>query len=192
MFTVVLDACVLVPQTLADTVLRIAERGAFGVRWSATILDEVARTMRRLGATEAQVEHRISAMRLAFPFADVSNYCDLEPGLSNDPKDRHVLAAAIRSECHTVVTFNLKDFPDDSLEPWGVEVLHPDQFLLNQLDLAPGLVVTALQQQSAAYTDPPRTVDDILARLVRSDVPDFADECRRHLPRRPQGTDLDD
>ena len=45
MFTVVLDACTLVPITLCDTLLRIAETGSFGVRWSATILDEVERTM---------------------------------------------------------------------------------------------------------------------------------------------------
>lgn len=33
MFTVVLDACTLVPITLCDTLLRIAETGSFGVRW---------------------------------------------------------------------------------------------------------------------------------------------------------------
>lgn len=77
MFTVVLDTCVLVPPTLADTTLRIAESGTFGVRWSAEILDELDRTMARLGATDPQRGHRVAEMRRAFPHAEVRNYDDL-------------------------------------------------------------------------------------------------------------------
>lgn len=182
MFTVVLDACVLIPPTLADTILRIAETGAFGVRWSADILDEVQRNMLKRGATQTQVEHKLRRMTLGFPFAMVEDYEALEAVVTNDPKDRHVLAAAIRSECHTIVTANLRDFPSESLAPWGVEVVHPNQFLLNQLDLAPGHVVAALHKQSAAYRNPGRSAHEILGILSRSGVSDFADECRRHLP----------
>lgn len=182
MFTVVLDACVLIPPTLADTVLRIAETGAFGVRWSADILDEVQRNMLKRGATQTQVEHKLRRMTLGFPFAMVEDYEALEAVVTNDPKDRHVLAAAIRSECHTIVAANLRDFPSESLAPWGVEVVHPNQFLLNQLDLAPGHVLAALHKQSAAYRNPARSAHEILGILSRSGVSDFADECRRHLP----------
>lgn len=182
MFTVLLDACVLVPPTLADTVLRTAESGAFGVRWSPDILQEVQRTMHKLGTTLERAQHRVAEMEEAFPLASVQDYASLQAVLTNHPKDRHVLAAALRSECHTIVTFNLKDFPPSSVEPWGVETVHPDQFLLNQLDLAPGHVLAALRQQSQDYNRPPMSISDLLARLSRSGVPEFADECRRHLP----------
>lgn len=158
-----------------------------GVRWSTTVLDELRRTMLHLGATEQQVDRRLGAMTESFPFATVEDYHELERGLTNDPKDRHVLAAAIRSECHTIVTFNLKHFPEASLRWWGIEALHPDEFLLNQLDLAPGTVLGALQCQSQQYTRPPMTIEDVLGRLARCGVPDFADECRRHLPPRQLG-----
>ncbi|MGH9083024.1 MAG: hypothetical protein ACRDWN_06745 [Acidimicrobiales bacterium] len=39
-YTVVLDACVLVPVTLADTLLRIAERDLYRPLWSARIVAE--------------------------------------------------------------------------------------------------------------------------------------------------------
>lgn len=182
MFTVVLDACALVPITLCDALLRIADTGAYGVRWSATILDETERTMvNKLGVRPESAEHRVQKMREAFRFADVDGYEPLKPLLTNDPKDRHVLACAIKAQTHTIVTFNLKDFPPESLEPWNIEVVHPDTFLLNQLDLAPGHVTAAIRAMLASYRNPPRTVDELLGSLSRSGAPDFADEVRRHL-----------
>ena len=32
-------------------------------------------------------------------------------------------------------TFNLKDFPDESVAAYDIEVVQPDRFLLDQLDL---------------------------------------------------------
>ena len=182
MFLVLLDADVLVPPTLADTVLRVAEAGVVGPRWSRPILDEMAAAMVAAGASSRAAARRVEAMTSAFPFAEVDGQEEIEPILTNDPGHRHVLAAAIRSEAHTIVTFDLAAFPAWSLEPWGIETVHPDQFMSSQLDLTPGLVMGALTRQSAGYTRPPRSVSEILGTLGRSGLPDFADECRRYLP----------
>lgn len=48
-----------------------------------------------------------------------------------DPKDRHVLAAAIVGRCDVIVTHNLKDFPTDVTLPFGIAPQHPDEFLSN-------------------------------------------------------------
>ncbi len=45
-----------------------------------------------------------------------------------DPDDRHVLAAAIFGRCDAIVTQNLKDFPPESLSPFGIESQHPEDF----------------------------------------------------------------
>lgn len=42
-FTAVLDACVLYPASLRDTLLRVAEAGIYQPRWTERILDEVRR-----------------------------------------------------------------------------------------------------------------------------------------------------
>jgi hypothetical protein len=36
-------------------------------------------------------------------------------------------AAAIKGRADLIVTFNLKDFPGDRLDRWGIEAQHPDE-----------------------------------------------------------------
>ena len=50
---------------------------------------------------------------------------------SPEPDDRHVVAAAIVGHANAIVTFNTKDFPTAVLVPYGIEVQHPDEFLMN-------------------------------------------------------------
>ena len=67
-------------------------------------------------------------MDCAIPDCLVSGYEALESELRlPDPDDRHVLAAAIVCRAGTIVTYNLKDFPDAVLAPLGITAQHPDQ-----------------------------------------------------------------
>jgi hypothetical protein len=59
--------------------------------------------------------------------------------------------------------------------------VHPDDFLLDQLDLYPGLTIEVLEQQAAAYRREPTTVGQLLPRLERSGLPHFTAEVRRHI-----------
>lgn len=59
-------------------------------------------------------------MEQAFPDASVTGYAGLTDKLRCDPKDRHVLAAAIVGGCQVIVTFNTKDFPPESVEEFGI------------------------------------------------------------------------
>jgi predicted nucleic acid-binding protein len=148
-FAVVLDTCVLYPAHLRDTLVRLAERGLYRPLWSSDIIDERHRNLVGL-ISETVADRLIGVMAHAFPDASVSGYHALIDGLSCDPKDRHVLAAAVRADAAAIVTFNLVDFPDESVAPFVLEVLHPDAFLLDQLDLAPRVVIDELKMQAAA------------------------------------------
>jgi hypothetical protein len=66
-FPVLLDACVLVPASLRDTLLRCAERRMYLRRWSNEILDELRRTLlEKLGRSNEQVEHLLAELNLHF------------------------------------------------------------------------------------------------------------------------------
>ena len=52
-----------------------------------------------------------------------------------NPGDGHVLAAAIHSRSKFIITFNLRDFPEEALAPYDILAQHPDDFILDLLDL---------------------------------------------------------
>ena len=83
-------------------------------------------------------------VRVAFPKSEISGYEGLVPSLTNHPKDRHVLAAAIRGDCPLILTFNLKHFSDDALEVWGVHASHPQDYLLILFEMEPKQVIACL------------------------------------------------
>jgi predicted nucleic acid-binding protein len=174
-FPAFLDTCTLFGAALNDLLLELAERGAYRPLWSAHVLKELERNLtdKRIGAQAAR--NRIAAMQYAFPDAEVTGYDDLIDGLRNDPKDRHVLAAAIRANAEVIVTFNLRDFPEDALVGYDLEVIHPDEFLLDQLDLYPSLTLLAVDEIASAYENPAMTTEEYLERLRSAGTPMFAD-----------------
>ena len=180
-FPALFDTNVLFGFHLNDVILGLAERDLFRPLWSERILDELSKNLAEHGIPDASVKRRVDAMRRAFPDATVSGFDDLIGTMTNDPKDRHVLAAGIRANCEVLVTFNLKDFPDESVDAYDIEIVHPDKFLLDQLDLYPGPTVGVLRQLIADYSSPTLEMEDLLVRLADAGVPDFASAVRRYL-----------
>jgi predicted nucleic acid-binding protein len=150
-YLVVLDACVMVGAGLRDTLLRLAETPRLYLpKWSDDIIAETTRAMEeKLNKTPAQTAHLTANLKQAFPEAWVTGYKQLENGLENHPKDRHVLACAIRCGAQAIVTFNLKDFPLSALKPFDIEAVHPDEFLVHQFYLDEALVTLKLTEQAA-------------------------------------------
>lgn len=178
---VVLDACVLYPLPLRDTLLRCAEQDLYEVRWSRRILDEVVRNL--IGddrTTPEQAAKLIDAMQRAFEDAEIPApaIVSLEPRMTNNSADRHVLAAAVASnDAKTIVTSNLRHFPAVACQPLGVEIAHPDAFLCSVYERAPAGIHAVLDQQAADLKRPPMTVEDVLDRL-HSHVPEFVTRVR--------------
>ncbi|QHC67691.1 PIN domain-containing protein [Rathayibacter sp. VKM Ac-2759] len=179
-FPVFLDTNVLYSATLNDFLLRLASRGAFRPLWSMDVLEELGRNLRRSLPAHA-VDRRIDAMRRYFPDAMVSGYESLIDAMRNHPKDRHVLAAAVRADAALLVTFDLADFDSASVQGFDLEVRHPDAFLLDQLDLLPELVLEALEDWSSACVAPPLAPLQLVSALERAGVPGFAEALRAAL-----------
>ena len=175
-FRAVLDTCALHPAHLRDTLLRLAERHLYVALWSGDILEELRGSLARAGVTSDSVERLLAAMQKAFPDSEVHGYRGLIDAMECDPKDRHVLAAAVRADAAALVTFNTSDFPAESTEQFAIEVVEPDEFLLDLLDLDPETVIAELESQAAANRVDPKTLPELLRVLALAGVPRFAAE----------------
>jgi predicted nucleic acid-binding protein len=172
-YRVVLDACVLIPMPLADTLLRMAEAPRLYLpKWSQTIMDEVTRILiAKWELVPEKARRREEELRRHFPEAWVEGFEPLIGAMTNDPGDRHVLAAAVRSHAELIVTYNQRHFPTASLQPWEINAQGPSTFLRGLYDLDAGLFVGKLHEQAAK-------IEVSLPRLLHSlakNVPGFVD-----------------
>lgn len=180
-FPVFLDANALYPASLADTLLRLGEAEVIRPHWSHDVMDELERSLAKAIGVDRARKRRLT-MEAAFPEAMVTGYDRMVDGMENDPKDRHVLAAAVHSDCELIVTFNVKHFPEDALAGHDLVAVHPDEFLLDQLDLYPQAVERTLMRQAAATARPTLTPLRLIESFEKIRLMGFAAELRRRLP----------
>ena len=111
-FRVVLDANVLYPFTLRDSLLRAASEGFFQIFWSGEILDEAVRHLVASGTVTAEQGARLRAtMERAFSGSRGDGIRAPHFRLPSDPKDRHVAAAALTARAQVIVTVICDIFP---------------------------------------------------------------------------------
>ena len=90
-----------------------------------------------------------------------------------------MVAAAVQGGAQGIITANTRDFPAAALKPLGLEAVHPDDFLLDQLDLSPSTILQVIREQAAHTRRPPLAPRDLATFLGRAGVPDFADQILR-------------
>jgi predicted nucleic acid-binding protein len=174
-FIALLDANVLWPAALRCILVRAALRGLFRPVWTERILEEMAHSLQREGrAHPDRIARTVRLMKESVPHALVEGYETLIPVMQNDPKDRHVLAAAVRAGAGTIVTNNVRDFPNDSRVPYDMAVHTPDEFLLDLLDLNQTVMAEVLVEQAAQLRRPPMTTRQVVEGMARL-VPDFCE-----------------
>lgn len=178
----VLDANVLYPFTLRDTLLRAAAAGLYQVRWSDKILDEATSNLvADAVVTDQQASRLRAAMSSAFPEARVVGYQKLVANMTNDPKDRHVAAAALKAGASVIVTLNRRDFR--SL-PKGLSAKTPDQFLVKLFGQEPHVMFDIVRDQAAVLRRPPRSFEEVVVALAKV-VPTFAYRLREFSSDKP-------
>ena len=180
-YTALLDANTLYPAPLRDLLLSLAVDGLYHARGTVRIHDEWTRNlaMNRPELAE-RLPQVVALMNRIVPDCLIENYEALIDGLElPDAEDRHVLAAAITGHVDAIVTFNLKDFPGDVLGRYNIEAQHPDEFVLNQLELRQIDALAAIKAMRARLRRPPQSAVDLIATLERAGLPASAAHLRR-------------
>jgi predicted nucleic acid-binding protein len=178
---VVLDANVLIPLSLRDTILRAAEKGLCRVHWTDEILEETRRNLVALGfTTQEQADNMIGAMRRFFEDVAVIDYQQYIPQMTDHPKDRHVTAAAWCIRASEIVTFNVRDFRPQDLAPFNLRAVSPDVFLMQLFAAAPDAMATIIREQEQDRIRPAKRVTALLDGLAKL-APRFAAAMRGHM-----------
>ena len=172
-FSVIYDACVLYPAPLRDLLMQLALTDLFKARWTDQIHEEWIEALLRRNKYDRKILERTrDLMDASVRDAKVSGYEELcEALVLPDPDDRHVLAAAIKCGANAIVTFNLKDFPSAVLAKYGIEAIHPDEFVYYQIDLAPAVACAAIKRQRESLKNPPKAKEEFLAILQKQQLP---------------------
>lgn len=181
-YTAVLDANVLYPNLLRDILLSLAAAGLYHARWTTRINDEWTRN---LVANRPDIESKIGLLleqvNAAVPDCLVGNYEYLIDSLSlPDADDRHVLAAAIVGHADAIVTANLKDFPAKVMAQYDIEVQHPDDFIMNQLELRPFEALEVFKGVRAKRRKPACLAAELIDMVEKNGLPQTAQHLRAH------------
>ena len=173
-FTVVLDACTLFPMLVRDVLLTLADHELFNPKWSPRIRDEWTRNLTarlRTRAPDADVSGQVariaSAVDRAFPDACFSaQIVEADTLAAVDAKDRHVVMTALAAQADAIVTFNLSDFAAPQLrESLQIEVIHPDDFIMDLVDLNEMRAVAAFRELRGRKKNPPWSASELVGRL---------------------------
>lgn len=174
-FTCVLDTNVIFPIEIRDLLFWFAHYELYTPKWSQHVFDEWKDVMRRREISEEEIEKRIEKANLAFPDALVINYEPLIEYLDlPDEKDRHVLAAAIKTNANVIVTNNLKDFPAEILESYGLSAKSADDFLTDIIDLNHDTAVEAFRKLVLNRRNPDLDEYEVLDRLRKNGLTETA------------------
>lgn len=168
-FTCVLDTNIIYPIVVRDILFWFAHYDLFTPKWSQHIFDEWHKLMQSKGINESEARRRSSVATKAFPDALVTHYEGLINSLElPDPKDRHVLAAAIKTNANLIVTNNLKDFPRPYLEKFGLSAKSADDFLTDIIDLNTHLATKAFREMVMHRSNPPMDIYQVLDSLRKN------------------------
>lgn len=181
-YTALLDACVLYPLAMADALMSLATAGLFAAKWTSRIEFEwISALEEKRPDLKGRLNVRRDQMRQAIADWEVteSAWQACAEGLRlPDPNDVHVLAAALAGHVDCIVTANLKDFPSEALEPFGIEVIHPDQFIAAQWDLDQLITVAAFKRMRARWKKPEASAEDFATAMERGGLPATAQRLR--------------
>jgi predicted nucleic acid-binding protein len=174
---VVYDACVLYPAPLRDLLMQLAayaqNKHWFRAKWTDEINNEWIENLliRRPDLKREALDKTKSLMNSTVDDCLVIDYGPLIGTLTlPDQNDRHVLAAAIQAKATIIVTANIRDFPSEVLDKYGIEAMIADDFICSVVDEfgedgAAGLAVIATIVKNR-LKNPPIAWSDYLANLA--------------------------
>lgn len=185
-YTAFVDACTLADTLRRNLLLTLAEAEFFRLRWSSTVLDETQAAIEKIRKSKGHADAVAKAakargqMEVAFEEAAVFDFDGFLPMCAGlpDSKDAHVLAAALKTQAATIVTENLKDFPESILGPLNMEAKSGDSFIADTIALGTGRAGAAIKEMRMRLKAPEMTAEALLLQMEARGLTETVDVLR--------------
>jgi hypothetical protein len=180
--TVILDACVLYPIAVTDALISLGSRGLFSAKWTTRIESEwMGAIEKRRPDLVGRLGSRRDAMRAAIVDWEVPDLATAAISLDTqlpDPNDGHVIAAAVVAQADLIVSFNVADFPQRVLDTYGLEVVHPDDFIVSLRESEDLLWRETFASMRQRLRQPVLSSGQFAEAFARAGLPNTADALR--------------
>lgn len=184
---VFIDTSELFPFTVMDVLLTQAEDRLFNWVWTEEVLREwqevIVREGRRTPESASSVAAAVRSYFGRFRIDPVLYRDKVTEDLSPDPDDRVHAAAAIHGDVDVLLTRNGKHLRTEPVLAAGVRVMTSDDFLVDLLKRRRQGVVESFIRVAGGKTNPPVTVQELVAKIATAGASKFAERLRASLPR---------
>lgn len=189
-FTALIDACTLADVLRRNLLLTLAEAEFFRLRWSQDILDETEAAIAKIRQGKGHHDAASRAakarqqMEKAFPDALVADFGRHLPSCRDlpDPKDAHVLAAALKTRAAVIVTENIRDFPGRVLGPLSIEVKSGDAFIADAIALGEVQAVEAIGIMRRRFKRPETSAEALLLAMEARGLTETVNMLKPYAP----------
>jgi predicted nucleic acid-binding protein len=166
----VLDTNAIHPILIRDILFWMMHHEIFTGYWSEEILGEWRALLQKIYPSENIAHNRIEQIKQVFPESLVPLKNKTTQLNLPDEKDNHILQLAIETESLWILTFNLKDFPDNILIPLGIKAANPDDFISQMIRLNPIKTRAAFKDLIQIKRNPPLTNEHFILRLQNNNL----------------------
>jgi predicted nucleic acid-binding protein len=169
------DANVLYSVYLRDVIAESGISKLFDPLWSSHILDETERAlMRRLPKAGENFPRIRTLLHETFPdsLVNVTSTNGVDFGCL-DPDDNLIVAAAVIGKADALVTFNMKHFPSDLSQRFGINLTTPDHFLNSVFEENQELASVTISNLLESYTQAHMDVETLAKRLSKAGCPNL-------------------
>lgn len=135
-YTILVDASVLRPAILRNILIEFCCEVFFALKWSDDIEKEYCSKCVDAGESATTLASRVNLMHAAVPDWRVDGDALIRPNFQvENTSALAAICAAVVGHADCIVSLDLDRYPKEPLARLSIEVMHPDDFIVLQLDL---------------------------------------------------------
>lgn len=170
----IVDANVLFSAPKRDLIVSLSRAGLLRPFWTDIIISETRAALEKrflqmnkgILRSRREASRAVNVLERHNPKSKLIGDFSSPPDDMNlpDPKDNHVLYAAVECDVDYIVTENIQDFPKADLESFAIETITADQLISETIEEFPVTAFGSINKLQKRMQNPPLALDELLTK----------------------------